>query len=596
MTGRAVRTRSRLPAPRPALDDAVGRRGAAREAGRRVEPARPGPHALRARRADDRPAPRRRRRAARGARRVWWTRATRSSTIEHHLDVIRAADRVIDLGPGSGQRGGRLVAVGTPEEVAACAESLTGAALRRGGRADEGRATQGRAGAGRRAAGADAACRFTGVTTHNLKHIDVAFPANRLTVVTGVSGSGKSSLAFDTLYAEGRNRFTESFSAYARRFLDEDRRRRVRAGVGADAGRRDPPADRVPQSALDGRHDDGDRRLLPADVRADRRGREHGRLRDAGIATPGGGEACAADVTFFSPNSEQGACPACKGLGAVTECDPVRLITHPGPLAARRCDGRHKTGRFYGDRDGQYVAMLRAAGQAIGVDFSVPWAQLDERAREHRAARHGRPRRSMSSGTTGAGRATGVHRFRTTVDRPGRLRRAGVRAQARRPSRRGARAADARACRARRARGARLKPEALGGSRGRPEHRRTAGADRRATASRSSKGSTRGSRTAWRREAVADLRRDVIARLQRLADAGLGYLVARPARRRRCRRARRSGCAWRRASPTASPASPTCSTSRPPACTRATPRGCSACSAPFATPATPSSSSSTTRT
>ena len=58
-----------------------------------------------------------------------------------------------------------------------------------------------------------------GARTHNLKNINVSIPRNQLTVITGLSGSGKSSLAFDTLYAEGQRRYVESLSAYARQFL-----------------------------------------------------------------------------------------------------------------------------------------------------------------------------------------------------------------------------------------------------------------------------------------------------------------------------------------------------------------------------------------
>ncbi|MGB0829264.1 MAG: excinuclease ABC subunit UvrA, partial [Flavobacteriaceae bacterium] len=58
-----------------------------------------------------------------------------------------------------------------------------------------------------------------GARVHNLKNIDVAIPRNELVVITGLSGSGKSSLAFDTLYAEGQRRYMETFSAYVRQFL-----------------------------------------------------------------------------------------------------------------------------------------------------------------------------------------------------------------------------------------------------------------------------------------------------------------------------------------------------------------------------------------
>ena len=65
-----------------------------------------------------------------------------------------------------------------------------------------------------------AAIRVKGARQHNLKNIDVVIPRNRFVVMTGPSGSGKSSLAFDTLYAEGQRKYVESLSAYARQFLD----------------------------------------------------------------------------------------------------------------------------------------------------------------------------------------------------------------------------------------------------------------------------------------------------------------------------------------------------------------------------------------
>src|SRR5512145_757134 len=63
--------------------------------------------------------------------------------------------------------------------------------------------------------------RIRGARTHNLKNVSLDLPCNRLVVITGLSGSGKSSLAFDTLYAEGQRRYVESLSAYARQFLGQ---------------------------------------------------------------------------------------------------------------------------------------------------------------------------------------------------------------------------------------------------------------------------------------------------------------------------------------------------------------------------------------
>ena len=61
-----------------------------------------------------------------------------------------------------------------------------------------------------------------GARTHNLKNIDIDIPKNKFIVITGLSGSGKSSLAFDTLFAEGQRRYIESLSTYARQFLERE--------------------------------------------------------------------------------------------------------------------------------------------------------------------------------------------------------------------------------------------------------------------------------------------------------------------------------------------------------------------------------------
>ncbi|MEE8394629.1 MAG: excinuclease ABC subunit UvrA, partial [bacterium] len=136
--------------------------------------------------------------------------------IEHNLDVIKVADHVIDLGPGGGKYGGKLVATGTPEQVAANADSLTGQVLAQALRPPA-PLPAGPANPGARNGKRDLHVR--GAEQNNLQHVDVTIPRNSLTVITGVSGSGKTSLAFDTIFAEGQARYVESLSTYARRFL-----------------------------------------------------------------------------------------------------------------------------------------------------------------------------------------------------------------------------------------------------------------------------------------------------------------------------------------------------------------------------------------
>ena len=153
--------------------------------------------------------------------------ADRGNTIvivEHNVDVIKTSDWIIDLGPEGGEGGGEIVCAGRPEDVARSPASYTGVALakslgiKRRKKSDKAKTIRSlvtESPAARTHVVVDAA------SEHNLKAVDVQVPRDAMTVFCGPSGSGKSSLAMDTIYAEGQRRYVESLSSYARQFVGQ---------------------------------------------------------------------------------------------------------------------------------------------------------------------------------------------------------------------------------------------------------------------------------------------------------------------------------------------------------------------------------------
>ncbi len=138
--------------------------------------------------------------------------------IEHNLDVIKAADWLIDIGPEGGNEGGQLIAEGRPEDVLSNNDSHTALALRSytknlGSKPELNPSKKPKLKA------ADRVIQIHHAREHNLKQVDISIPRDKFTVISGVSGSGKSTVAFDIVFGEGQRRYLESLNAYARQFV-----------------------------------------------------------------------------------------------------------------------------------------------------------------------------------------------------------------------------------------------------------------------------------------------------------------------------------------------------------------------------------------
>ena len=205
--------------------------------------------------------------------------------VEHDLDVMRAADHLVDLGPGAGRHGGKVVAQGPPAAVAAVTESVTGRWLAARDRRLPPAPLSG-------GAAPEHWLEMRGLTGRNLRGIDLRIPLNRLTVVTGVSGSGKSTAVHDTLYRELARRLNRATALRPEPFASLTGEERLRSVILVDQS----PIGRSPRSTpatYTGLWTHV-RRLLAAVPLAQLRG--YGPAR-------------------FSFNTGAGRCPACEGAG-----------------------------------------------------------------------------------------------------------------------------------------------------------------------------------------------------------------------------------------------------------------------------------------
>ncbi len=307
--------------------------------------------------------------------------------IEHNLDIIKLANHIIDLGPESGKDGGNLLVCGTLKELINCKKSYTGRAvkeynLQKSDSIDKPKKLERLE---KRNIVTDEFIELKGVTTNNLKNISVKIPKNKFTVVTGVSGSGKSSLVFDTLYGLAHKKFIERLSIYARQFLkslpppdiEESYGLTPSIGIGQNIHINNL---RSTVGTVSGIYDMY--RLLYSRVGIRFCSQCKTILNNNTCENCGNSETFELLSDSFSFNNVKGACVRCKGLGIIISTSPSLLITNPNlPLFEGAMNG-HKTGKFYGDRYGQYRAILFEVGKLNDIDYSKPVKELDKRALE----------------------------------------------------------------------------------------------------------------------------------------------------------------------------------------------------------------------
>ena len=194
---------------------------------------------------------------------------------------------------------------------------------------------------------------------HNLKDVDVDIPHGRMTVVTGVSGSGKSSLVFDVVYHEARRRYLETFSAHARQFLGKLQR----PDAGMISGLAPAVALRQRTSAAGPRSTVGTMTEIHDDLRL---------LFARCGAAPGGGRL---SRRMFSFNTAEGACPSCRGLGVEDRIDPDLLISDPG-RSLRQGALTLTTPNGYIIYSQVTMDVLDRVCRAHGFSVDVPWRDL----------------------------------------------------------------------------------------------------------------------------------------------------------------------------------------------------------------------------
>ncbi|MFN2302641.1 MAG: ATP-binding cassette domain-containing protein [Anaerolineales bacterium] len=316
-------------------------------------------------------------------------RLVRSGTtiivVEHNTDIIRAGDWLVELGPGAGPEGGKLLFCGSPEELAKSEETPTSQALAKEAHLTVHplrtayQSTQGNA------------IQVQGARANNLKNVTLNIPKNALTVITGVSGSGKSSLVGDVIEREARRRYLESLAMYERQSFHENQQADVDAvlGLGVTLAVSTQRSRYNPRAHL-GEDTEISQGLAVLFAQA------------GALQCPNCGKVMIREQGFFccvkcgktiplpkprhfNPTTYAAACETCHGVGSLQDPHPEKLILHPEkPLCngAMYSPGFFPKGYLCKPYNGGYDMVQALAGRYQFDPATTPWNEMSEDAQD----------------------------------------------------------------------------------------------------------------------------------------------------------------------------------------------------------------------
>jgi excinuclease ABC subunit A len=280
--------------------------------------------------------------------------------VEHQEDIILSADHIIELGPKSGKYGGELVFEGSLDEFVK-QKSISAQYLSKNRQRNisakknkDNTLTK--------------YIEFKGVRTNNLKNIDIKIPHNQFNVFTGISGSGKSSLAFDTIYKVGSEAYYETLPTYIRSRINQQSNAKYefQQGLTACLSLKQNKSNNNSRSTIgtySGIYDLY--RLLYSRISRNSKN----------IPSP-------QNSSYFSFNKQESACTNCKGLGEVSIANEFAFINHPEKSIYNKTITDSKIVRFYLDENGQYHWTLKALEKELGMNFDLPWNEIPEEQKQ----------------------------------------------------------------------------------------------------------------------------------------------------------------------------------------------------------------------